>query len=89
MDAGLVAASNGLPDVSMGSWRASRERILEASPLDWIQGRIRKRVLLTMSCKLRGRWSVSQPTKRSRGASFQALAQKLMSATSCAPAKIV
>src|SRR5208337_1026458 len=48
----------------------------EARFLQLIQGRIRKRALLTMRCKLRRRCSLVQPMAASRGLVFQALAPK-------------
>lgn len=52
-------------------------RILEARPLDRIQGKIRRRALLTISCRLRLRSASCQPTNRSQAAKFQAPAPKL------------
>ena len=38
----------------VGQLARASDRIFEARPLDWIQGRIRKRALLTTSCRFFG-----------------------------------
>jgi len=63
------------------------ERTFEAKPLDWIQGRIRKRALLTTSCRFLCRSFSCQPMNCSRAASSQALALKLNKATRRSPVK--
>ncbi len=64
-------------------------RIFEASPLDWIHGRIRNLALLMTSCRLCWRWASLQPTKCSRALSFYALAPKLSKVTRRSPAKML
>ena len=62
------------------------DRIFEARPLHWIQGRIRNLALFTTRCRFLSRCADCQPMKLSRAASFHALAPKLSKATSLSPA---